>query len=386
MAVPDLDAFAAFFRDEVEAAAEQIERTDALPAELLDRAAARGCYRLALPTEYGGHALTTGELVPYLEAAAWGPGAGRMLVHLTNGIWRPIAAFGTPAQRALVGKLATGDVVVAFCLTEASGGTGRDLHSRAERDGDDWLLTGEKHLITFADRATHFLLVAAGDDRGAKDSLTAFLVPRDTPGFGIDADQRTMGLHGTGHAWLSYDRMRLADEHRLGDVGAGLDVALHFLDYSRVSLSACMVGLAERAIHEAATFALRRHTFGRPIADRQAIQAHLADMRADTDAGRGLVLRAAAMHDAGEPITAEASTAKLFCLNMIGRVTDHALRVHGGYGYSVQAPIERIYRDARGFWFEEGTQEIQQLVVARRVLAEAAAGTRAAATATGDAR
>jgi alkylation response protein AidB-like acyl-CoA dehydrogenase len=364
--------FRAFFTGEVEAAAAEIERTDRLPRAVLDGAARLGAYGLTVPPEHGGRGLSTVELVPYLEAAAMGPGAGRMLVHLSNGIWRPIAHYGDERQRALVPGIATGAEVVAFCLTEATGGTGRDLRSRAVRDGDEWVLTGEKHLITFADRAGHFLLVAATDDRAAKDSLTAFLIPRGTPGFGIDATQRTMGLHGTGHAWLRYDGMRVADAHRLGPVGAGLDVGLFFLDYSRVSLSACMVGLGERALDEAARFALRRATFGRPIADRQAIQAHLADMRADIDAGRGLVRRAAELHDAGGDITAAASTAKLFCLNMIGRVTDLALRVHGGFGYSTDAPIERIYRDARGFWFEEGTQEIQQLVVARQVLADAA--------------
>ncbi|WP_329252120.1 acyl-CoA dehydrogenase family protein [Actinoallomurus sp. NBC_01490] len=370
--IPELNDFRAFFTGEVEAAAPEIERTDRIPPTVLDGAARIGAYRLTLPESHGGFGLSTVELLPYLEAAAMGPGAGRMLVHLSNGIWRPILRYGNERQRGIVSRIGTGDAVVAFCLTEATAGTGRDLRSRAVRDGDGWLLTGEKHLITFADRADWFLLVAASDERAAKDSLTAFLIPRDTPGFGIDATQRTMGLHGTGHAWLRYDGMRLDDAHRLGAVGEGLDVGLYFLDYSRISLSACMVGLGERALDEAARFALRRATFGRPIADRQAIQAHLADMRADIDAGRGLVRRAAEAFDRGEEVTAAASTAKLFCLNMIGRVTDLALRVHGGFGYSVAAPIERIYRDARGFWFEEGTQEIQQLVVARKVLTDAA--------------
>jgi alkylation response protein AidB-like acyl-CoA dehydrogenase len=371
--IPELNDFRAFFTGEVEAAAPEIERTDRIPQTVLDGAARIGAYRLTLPEPHGGFGLSTVELLPYLEAAAMGPGAGRMLVHLSNGIWRPILRYGNERQRAIVSRIGTGEAVVAFCLTEATAGTGRDLRSRAVRDGDGWLLTGEKHLITFADRADWFLLVAATDERAAKDSLTAFLIPRDTPGFGIDATQRTMGLHGTGHAWLRYDGMRLDDAHRLGAVGEGLDVGLYFLDYSRISLSACMVGLGERALEEAARFALRRATFGRPIAERQAIQAHLADMRADIDAGRGLVRRAAEAFDRGEEVSAAASTAKLFCLNMIGRVTDLALRVHGGFGYSVAAPIERIYRDARGFWFEEGTQEIQQLVVARTVLTDAAA-------------
>jgi alkylation response protein AidB-like acyl-CoA dehydrogenase len=177
-----------------------------------------------------------------------------------------------------------------------------------------------------------------------------------------------MGLHGTGHAFLRYNDMQVPDSLRLGEIGEGLNVALSFLDYSRVSLSNCMVGLAQRAMEEAAAFSKRRVTFGQPIADRQAIQIHLAEMYVDVNAGRGMVRTAAERYERGEAFTADASAAKLFCLNMVGRVTDHALRVHGGFGYTKDAAIERIYRDARGFWFEEGTAEVQQLVIARHVL------------------
>jgi acyl-CoA dehydrogenase len=368
MGKPTVEEFTRFFLDEYEPASQPIEDEGTIPVDLLKGAVDAGAYRLTIPQEYGGHGLSVTEYLPYLEGAAMGHGSGRMLVHLTNGVWRPLVMFGNEQQRALVAEMATGDTVVAFCLTEAAGGTGRDLHSIATRDGDGWRISGEKHLITFADRADHFILVVATDDRGAKDSLTAFLVPRETEGFEIDATQHTMGLHGTGHAWLRYDGMYVEDKHRLGELGQGLEVALSFLDYSRVSLSNCMVGMAQRALDEATAFAKRRVTFGKPIAERQAIQTHLADMYADVNAGRGLVREAARQCDAGEDFTAAAATAKLFCLNMVGRVTDLSLKVHGGFGYTKQAPIERIYRDARGFWFEEGTAEIQRLVVARHVL------------------
>lgn len=368
MSMPTVEDFRIFYQDEYEQWADEIERTDVIPAAALARAAEIGSYRLTTPTEYGGWGLSVTDYLPYLEAAAHGQGSGRMLVHVTNGIWRALDAFGNEEQRSHIAGIVTGDTVVAFALTELAGGTGRDLRSLAVRDGDDWLISGEKHLITFADRADYFVLVVASDDRRTQHSLTAFLVPRDTPGLDIDASQHTMGLKGTGHAWLRYDGMRVSDAHRLGDVGQGLDVALYFLDYSRISLSNSMVGLATRALEEAVAFAKRRVTFGKPIAERQAMQAHIADMYADISAGRGLVRAAAALADAGEDYTAAASTAKLFCLNMVGRVTDLSLRVHGGYGYTKEAPIERIYRDARGFWFEEGTAEIQQLVIARHVL------------------
>jgi alkylation response protein AidB-like acyl-CoA dehydrogenase len=369
---PDLAAFRRFFLEELEEAAPEIEATDRVPEPLLRRAAEVGAYRLTAPRELGGFDLAASSYLPYLEVAAMGPGAGRMLVHVNNGLWRPLVRFGDERQAGLARALAAGETCVAFALTERAGGTGRDLRSLAVRDGDGWRVTGEKHLITFGDRAQHFILVVATDERRAKDSLTAFLVGRDTPGFEIDADQRTMGLLGTGHAFLRYDGMLVPDAARLGAVGQGLEVALTFLTYSRLSLSVCMVGLAQRALDEAAAFAKRRTTFGKPIAERQAVQAHLADMQAEIVAGRALVTSIAAAYDAGEDITALVSAAKLFCLNMVGRVTDRSLRVHGGYGYTKDAPIERIYRDARGFWFEEGTQEVQQLVVARDVLGEGA--------------
>jgi len=366
--VPSLEEFEDFFLREYEEGADEIDRTGRIPDKLLARAADLGAYKLTMPAEYGGFDLSASELLPYLEVAAGGHGSGRMLVHLTNGVWRPLHRFGNDRQRELVRGMGTGENVVAFALTEESGGTGVDTKSRAVRVDGGWKLSGEKHLITFADRADHFLLIVATGEPGSENPLSAFLIPRDTEGFGIDSSQDTMGLHGTGHAWLRYDDMFVADEYLLGEVGQGLEIGLSFLDYSRVSLSTCMVGMGERALREAAQFSKRRVTFGKPIAARQAVQGHLAMMRADVDAGRGLVQRAAGMLDAGEYFTPQAAVAKLFCLNMVGRVTDLSLRVHGGWGYTKAAPIERIYRDARGFWFEEGTQEIQQLVVARSVL------------------
>ena len=369
-APPPLDALRRFFREELEAAVPELEATDRMPARLLEDAARLGVHRLTLPAEWGGFGLSLAELLPYLDLAAQGPAPGRMIVHLSNGIWRPVARFGTPAQQRLLEEHGAGRTTIGFALTEAAGGTGRDLHSRAERNGSSWGVSGEKHLITFADRAGWFLLTAASDTRRAPDSFTAFLLPRDTPRLEIDAGQRTMGLHGTGHGRLRYREMLVDDAHRLGEVGQGLEVSYSFLDYSRISLSACMVGLARRALEEAVGYSRRRVTFGRPIAERDAIRAHLADMQADVEAASALVRSVAQAFDQGRPVTAAAATAKLFCLNMVGRVTDLALRVHGGFGYTTDAPIERIYRDARGFWFEEGTAEIQQLIVARHLLAE----------------
>jgi alkylation response protein AidB-like acyl-CoA dehydrogenase len=363
-APPPLDAVRELFVSELEASASVAEATDAIPEEGLARFNALGIGALTPPPELGGLGLEPPQVVPYLELAGMGPAWGRMLAHVANGIWRPLARYGSEEQRALVARMAAGEALVAFALTEPEGGTGRDLHSRAVRDGDGWRITGSKHLITFADRADAFLLTAASDDRRAADSLTSFLLPRETPGLEIEAAQHTMGLAGTGHRTLRFDGMAVDDAHRLGPAGHGLEVAMSFLDYSRVSLSACMVGTAQRALEEAVAFARERVTFGRPIADRQAVQVHLADMHTEVAAARALVREAAQA-----PAGAVSATTKLFCQRMVGRVTDLALRVHGGLGYTTAKPIERLYRDARGYWFEEGTAEIQQLVIARHLLA-----------------
>jgi alkylation response protein AidB-like acyl-CoA dehydrogenase len=369
-AAPSAEQVRDFVLGEVEHGWPEVETADAVPTRQVQRLAELGLLRLTVPRELGGYGLAMPDYQPRLEAAALGPGWLRMLTHVGNGFWRPLVRFGNAEQRALVPRMAAGETFVAFALTERAGGTGRDLHSRAVRSGSGWRVTGEKHLITFADRAEHFLLTVATDDRGAADSLTTFCVPRDTPGLRIDSGQHTMGLAGTGHGVLAYDDMLIADECRLGEVGEGLAVGMSFLEYSRVSLATCMVGLAQRALDESVAYARRRHTFGKPIASRQAVQVQLAQMRADVAAARALVREAGRLHGAGELSTGFASTAKLFCQQMVGRVTDRALQVHGGFGYTTDSVVERIYRDARGFWFEEGTAEIQQLVIARELLAE----------------
>ncbi len=367
--IASLEEWRRFFLDELETSAAEIEATDEVPEPLVARMTDLGVFRATVPADYGGDGATLPEFQPYLEIAAMGPGCGRMFAHVANGFWRPLAAYGNSWQHDVVRDMAAGRAFCAFALTEPSGGSGRDLHSRAVRDGDGWRATGEKHLITFADRASHLILTVATDDRGAADSLTTFLVPRsDAAGLQIDARQQTMGLAGTGHGTVTFDGLRLDDGWRLGEVGQGLEVALSFLDYSRISLATCMVGTAQRAMDEAVAYARRRVTFGRPIADRQAVQVMVADMATELAAGRALTREAGDAFESGAPVTGTAAMAKLFCQRMVARVTDLALRVCGGAGYVRDAPIERIYRDSRGFWFEEGTAEIQQLVVARQVL------------------
>jgi alkylation response protein AidB-like acyl-CoA dehydrogenase len=365
---PTIEAFQAFFREEYEREAPGIEGTGRVPLELRRRLAESGALRLTVPEEHGGFGLGMVDALPYLEAAGMGHGSGRMLVHVANGLWRSLAGYGNPQQRSLIRGMGSGDVVLALGVTEREGGGGRDLHARAVRDGDCWRLSGEKHLVTFGQFADWFLLLSATDDRAASDSFSMFAVPRGSNGLVI-TPQPTMGLAGIGLASLRFDGVTVGGNAILGRIGQGLAVAGSFLDYSRVSLCACMVGLAQRALDQSIDFARQRTTFGKPIAERQAIQVHLANMHADISAARSLVWRVAERYQRGELVSTEAATAKLFCAGMVGRVTDLALRVHGGLGYTKETPLERIYREARAFWFEEGTAEVQQVLIARRLLA-----------------
>ena len=186
VAPPSLDAVRTLFVSELEEGARAADASDEIPQQDLARFHALGICALTPPPEFGGLGLAPTEVMPYLERAGMGPAWGRMLAHVANGIWRPIARYGSEEQQSLVARMAAGEALVAFALTERSGGSGRDLHSRALRDGDGWRLSGEKHLITFADRADAFLLTAASDDRRAADSLTSFLIPRDTPGLEVE--------------------------------------------------------------------------------------------------------------------------------------------------------------------------------------------------------
>lgn len=360
----------ALVRGDLEALAERIEEAGLTPSDLWVRLAGRSLLRLTLPSEYGGWGLSLTDYVPILETVAQSHGSVRMIVHVHNGLWRLLHKYGTPEQKArYLRGWASAETKMAFAITEPDGGTGTDIKTEARRTPDGWILIGRKWLITFADVADAFVVVGYTDRSRGHEGISTFIVPRDVPGLRITLQPDGMGLAGTGHGLLEFEECRLPPDALLGGEGDGLRMVLRdFLDISRVSIATSCVGLAQRAADLALAHARERVTFGRPLADRQAIQFALAEMAVDIQAARLLVRDAAARADAGNPCTAEAAMAKLFGLEMVGRVTDKALRICGGIGYLKGHPIERIYRDARALWFEEGTAEIQKLVVARSLL------------------
>jgi alkylation response protein AidB-like acyl-CoA dehydrogenase len=350
--------------------AERIERERKVSPELWPQLRDRGYLRLAAPAEYGGGGLPFSRYLELLELLSMSHASLRMIVHVCNGIWRPIAASADHAQRErFLLPLIAGEIKVAFALTEPTAGTGADLRCSVVREGDTYYVSGEKHLITFGTIADYLLLIARLEGtRGAEGTLALMVPPR---GDGVQARvmPESMGVRGTDHAHLVFDRAPVAVSDRLGAEGEGLAVALGgFLAPSRISLAMTCVGLAQRALELAVSYAKTRETFGRRLAERQAISFKLASMATDIEAARALVLQAARSWESGGDATAQAAMAKLFAGEMLQRVTDAALDVHGGIGYFSPSPIERVYRDARAQRFEEGTAEVQKMTVARELL------------------
>jgi alkylation response protein AidB-like acyl-CoA dehydrogenase len=357
-------------RNEGEAWAERIEREHAVSPELWDELDARGYTRLAAPVDYGGRGIPFTKYLPLLELFAMSHGSVRMIVHVCNGIWRSVDSHASPEQRdRFVLPMIAGDIKVAFTLTEPTAGTGADLRCSVVREGDTYYLSGEKHLITFGTISDYLLLFARAEGTTGADGTVALLVPPHGEGITANVMPESMGVRGTDHGAFVFDRAPVPVANRLGEEGEGLGVALSgFLTPSRIAVAMTCVGLAKRALELALDYAQKRETFGKKIAQRQAIAFSLAEMKTDIEAARALVMQSAARWESGEEANADSAMAKLFAVSMLGRVTDAALQVHGGIGFWSSSPIERVYRDARAQRFEEGTNEIQKTVIARSLL------------------
>jgi alkylation response protein AidB-like acyl-CoA dehydrogenase len=362
----------AWVRGPGEEYANRIEETGSVPPELFEELRANGFLGLAAPERLGGKEIPFSRYLELMEIFSRSHASIRMLVHVVNGTWRAMDEFATSAQRdEVIRPSVSGDVLVAFTLTEATAGTGADIRSSVRREGDTYYLTGEKHLITFGVKCDYWLLAARLEGTSGHEGTLALLVPNTgLPGATVIDDSETMGVRGTDHAILRFDNTPVPVANRLGEEGDGLKVTLGgFLLPSRVSVAMSCVGLAERAQELAVEYANRRVTFGKPIGERQAIQFYLAENYADIAAARALVFQAARAFEEGASDAAVLSSAsKMIAVDMLTRVTDKALQIHGGQGYWKRNPIERVYRDARAQRFEEGTNEIQKLIVGRAVL------------------
>ncbi|MFC0106287.1 acyl-CoA dehydrogenase family protein [Kibdelosporangium aridum] len=345
---------------------QQIEETEKIPYDIVLPALREcGAFGLIVPQEYGGAGLSMVQYLPILSEFAKIQGGIRAMVHVHNSFAHALSEIGSEQQRKeILPGAATGEKSLAFALTEPGNGTGADLSTTARRDGDEYVINGRKWLITNSDIASHFLVFA----KTSAKEVSALIVPRDTPGFTIAPLPETMGCKGAEHGELTFQDVRVPASALVGAEGEGSAHLERALEISRVFIAASSLGTAARALELSLKYAKERVTFGKPIGQRQAIQRYLAEMAADVYALRGMLADAAAKWDDGRRIPAESSLLKQFGLEAVGRVTDRALLVHGGIGYTRKYPIERLYRDARLNWLEEGTPTIQYMVAARELL------------------
>jgi alkylation response protein AidB-like acyl-CoA dehydrogenase len=339
---------------------------------LFDRMGELGLTGIPYPEEFGGAGLGTFPWVLACEeiAAADMGMAVSLSVHVLSQLC--IFSFGTDEQKArLLPPMTAGSLLGAFALTEPQAGSDASaIALRAERDGDDYLLTGTKVWITNGADADVVVVFATIDRALGREGITAFVVERDTPGFRVGSHERKMGIRDSVSVELIFDGARVPAANRLGEEGQGLKVALSALGAGRIGIAAACVGLARAALEHAARYATQRSQFGRAIAEQEMVQAMLADAATSVEAARLLTWRAARLRDAGQPINAASSMAKLYASDTAMRVATDAVQIYGGAGYSRDNPVERFMRDAKGAQIYEGTNQIQRLVVAQHLIEE----------------
>jgi acyl-CoA dehydrogenase len=370
-----IDTVRRFVRERLVPLEGQVAREDRIPEAVIDELRELGLFGLTIPTEYGGLGLNTEEECRVVMELGWTSPAFRSVIGTNNGIGsQGLVMDGTEAQkRDWLPRMASGEVIGSFCLTEPDAGSDAgSVRTRAVRDGDDFVLDGGKRYITNAPHAQLFTVFARTDpDAPGARGVSAFLVPADTPGISLGKPDRKMGQQGAHVCDVVFENVRVPAEALLGgeaNLNRGFLTAMKTLDRGRLHISALAVGGAERLIDESVRYAKERSQFGQPIAEFQLIQAMLADSATEAYAGRCMVLDAARRRDEGADANALASSSKLFCTEMVGRVADRAVQIFGGAGYIEEYGIERFYRDVRLFRLYEGTSQIQQLIIAKNLL------------------
>lgn len=344
-----------------------LEEKEIFPPALYEELKRGKFFGVTIPKAYGGEGLPMTLWFPIIEELSRGYAFVRMMAHCMNGLmWRAIYFFGQEHhKKELLPQMARGEIMVANCLTEPEAGTGKDINTKAVKSGDKWIINGHKWLITvFPDLVPCFYITFAN----TSDGVTCFGVRGDNPGIVLQPMAKMMGTQGPRHFNIHFRDCEVPQRDIIGEPGKGLKVAFDMLALSRVSISACCVGVGQKLLDLSIPRAKQRSTFGKPLAQRQAVQWSLAEMATAIAAGRGLYQKAAWLYEEGQPYDMEASMAKLFTEEMVVEVAEKALRLHGGVGYTKALPIERFFRDCRSFHFEEGTAEIQKLVISRELL------------------
>ncbi|MBD3107067.1 acyl-CoA dehydrogenase [Bacillus sp. AGMB 02131] len=358
-----------FAQNEVKGFVGRMEQGE-FPRELLDQMGVLGMMGIPVPAKYGGAEM---DMISYIiaihELSKVSPTLGVILsVHTSVGT-NPILYFGTEAQKnKYVPRLASGEYLGAFCLTEPSSGSdAANLKSRAVRQGEHYLINGSKIFITNGGEADVYIVFAATNPELGSRGISAFIVEKDTPGLIIGKDENKMGMNGSRTVGITFDQMKVPKENLLGEEGEGFKIAMANLDTGRIGIAAQSLGIAEGAFEEAVAYSKARIQFGKPISKQQGIAFKLAEMATNIEAARLLVYRAAFMRDQGIPCGKEASMAKLFASKTAMDVAIEAVQVFGGYGYTKEYPVERYFRDAKVTEIYEGTSEIQKIVISKHL-------------------
>ena len=368
-----LETIRRFVRERLVPAEEAVAESDQVPAAIIDEMRRLGLFGMTIPEAHGGLGLSMSEEVQVLFELCQTSPAFRSVHGTNNGIGsQGIVMDGTEEQRRkYLPRLASGEIIASFALTEPNAGSdAASLRTSARRAGNGWVLNGTKRFITNAPEASLFTVMARTnpEDKGA-GGISAFLVEAPNPGLKLGKRDRKMGQRGAHTCDVIFEDCRVpADALLGGKEGQGFKTAMKVLDRGRLHIAAVCVGVAERLLRDSVRYAKERVQFGEAIGNFQLVQAMLADSRTEAYAARAMVLDAARRKDAGETVATEASCCKYFASEMVGRVADRAVQIHGGAGYVADFAIERFYRDVRLFRLYEGTSQIQQIVIARNLL------------------
>lgn len=371
-----VDSVRRYVRDRLMPLEMQVAEEDRIPEDVIDEMKDMGLFGISIPTEYGGLGLSMAEEAAIIQEMGYTSPVFRSMFGTNVGIGsQGIVMDGTPEQKAkYLPKLATGELIGSFALTEPDAGSDAgSVTTSARRDGDVYVINGSKRFITNAPRAGVFTVMArTGTREEGGRGVSAFLVDAKLPGISLGKPDKKMGQKGAHTCDVVFENVRVpADALIGGKEGQGFKIAMKVLDRGRLHISALSVGTAKRLIDESVSYASERKQFGTEIANFQLVQAMLADSQTEYFAGKSMVEAAARSFDAGEPVSMNAASCKLFCTEMVGRVADRAVQIHGGAGYISEYCVERFFRDVRLFRLYEGTSQIQQLVIAKQMIRNA---------------
>ncbi|MFP3980109.1 MAG: acyl-CoA dehydrogenase family protein [Desulfobacterales bacterium] len=362
-----------FARRDLAALAAERDKNHEYPAESLKKMGELGLLGMLVPEQYGGEELGTVSYVLAMTEVAYACASTAVIMSVHNSICcGSLLRFGTEAQKQKYLKpMTAGDIICSFALSEPEAGSDpASMQTTAEKQGDSYILNGTKRWITGGATSQLFIVLARTDPEAGHKGISAFLVTRDMEGFSTGRLEDKMGQCASDTTDLLFTNCRVPADHLLGNEGEGFIVAMSGLDDGRIGIAALSLGLGQAALDQAVDYARQRVQFGRPIAQNQGLRWMIADMATDVEAARQLVLNAADKKDQGERCSKEISMAKLYASEMANRVTGQALQIHGGYGYTKEFPVERLYRDARVLTIYEGTSEIQKMVIANEVLGD----------------